>query len=263
MPKVWRETLGEDAAGAAAATDSSSSSAAPIPDSLIPKEACTAAPKKSGSKKKRREKPGDIEIGAPRNFQQRIHVDFSSETGFSGLPSEWETLLKSSYITKEEAVNNPDEVLRVLEFHQKGFKLGAPAAGTSGSKPITNDSSSSSSSSSSSGGPPALPSDDSVNPALHAADRGASANDEPETQSDGVQLRSGKGGPKKKLGHGSHHSLSSTLLHLLRFYSLTKKKKKDDWVDEGDPRTIFTDLEKCGEGFVLSSSSFSSPQNTT
>jgi len=39
-------------------------------------------------------------VSAPFNLQHGIHVDFNSSTGFSGLPSEWETMLKTSGIDK-------------------------------------------------------------------------------------------------------------------------------------------------------------------
>jgi len=51
-----------------------------------------------------------------------MHVDFNSESGFTGLPAEWEVLLKSSAISKEEVLKNPQETLQVLEFHDKGYK---------------------------------------------------------------------------------------------------------------------------------------------
>jgi len=45
-----------------------------------------------------------------------VHVDFNSETGFIGLPAEWENLLKEGGIDREMVLNNPDAVLDVLEF---------------------------------------------------------------------------------------------------------------------------------------------------
>ncbi len=37
-------------------------------------------------------------ISSPTNIKHEIHVDFNSETGFSGLPAEWEEMLKRSGI---------------------------------------------------------------------------------------------------------------------------------------------------------------------
>jgi len=48
--------------------------------------------------------------------ERRIHVDFDSETGFDGLPPEWETTLKTSGITKGDVVKNHEAVLDVLKF---------------------------------------------------------------------------------------------------------------------------------------------------
>ena len=54
-----------------------------------------------------------------------MHVDFNSETGFSGLPPEWDALLKSSDISKEDVINNSTAVISALEFYENGYK---PAA---------------------------------------------------------------------------------------------------------------------------------------
>jgi len=58
-------------------------------------------------------------VSAPYNVQHEIHVDFDSETGFSGLPPEWEVAIKTSGITKKEVLDNPQEAIRVLEFVQQ------------------------------------------------------------------------------------------------------------------------------------------------
>jgi hypothetical protein len=55
-------------------------------------------------------------VGAPFNVERLIHVDFDSETGFEGLPIEWEQKLKSSGITKGDVVKNSEAVLEVLKF---------------------------------------------------------------------------------------------------------------------------------------------------
>jgi len=55
-------------------------------------------------------------------------VDFNSASGFSGLPPDWEAMLKSSAITKKEVLDNPDQVLSVLEFEAKRQKEAVEAA---------------------------------------------------------------------------------------------------------------------------------------
>lgn len=55
-------------------------------------------------------------VSSPFNVQHNIHVDFNSETGFVGLPLEWEALLKSSGISRDDVLKNADDVLKVLEF---------------------------------------------------------------------------------------------------------------------------------------------------
>jgi len=61
-------------------------------------------------------------VSAPYNVQHEIHVDFDSATGFTGLPTEWETMLKTSGITRDEAIANPDDTLKVLEFQSNYLK---------------------------------------------------------------------------------------------------------------------------------------------
>lgn len=58
-------------------------------------------------------------VGSPFNVQHNIHVDFNSVTGFVGLPSEWEVLLKTSGITKDDVMANPDLVLDVMNFNDQ------------------------------------------------------------------------------------------------------------------------------------------------
>ena len=61
-------------------------------------------------------------ISKPYEFKHLEHakVDENSPTGFSGLPQHLETLLKSSGITKEETMENPQAVIDVLNFHMDG-----------------------------------------------------------------------------------------------------------------------------------------------
>lgn len=71
------------------------------------------------------QEPPTLEISKPFGFKHNIHVDFNSETGFSGLPPEWEKLLKGAGISKEDALKNADDVLRAVEFVAQGPVLGA------------------------------------------------------------------------------------------------------------------------------------------
>eukprot|EP01091_Cochliopodium_minus_P008331 TRINITY_DN186_c0_g1_i3.p1 TRINITY_DN186_c0_g1~~TRINITY_DN186_c0_g1_i3.p1 ORF type:complete len:716 (+),score=252.79 TRINITY_DN186_c0_g1_i3:90-2237(+) len=65
---------------------------------------------------KKKKKGGEMTISSPFNLEHHVHVDFDSETGFAGLPSEWEHMIKSSGFTKEEVVENADVMYAVLEF---------------------------------------------------------------------------------------------------------------------------------------------------
>jgi len=67
----------------------------------------------------RKIKKAEISVGTPFNIQHNIHVDFDSTSGFKGLPSEWEVLLKTNGISKQEVIENSAQVLEVLEFNDK------------------------------------------------------------------------------------------------------------------------------------------------
>ncbi len=58
-------------------------------------------------------------ISRPYNIRHLTHVkpDLRTSTGFTGLPPEWRMALKTSGITKEEAMEHPTEVLEALKFH--------------------------------------------------------------------------------------------------------------------------------------------------
>ena len=67
---------------------------------------------------KRRDDNTDIKdptgwyIGTPYNVKHHYHVkiDPTSPTGFSGLPPDWESMLKSSGISKDDINAFPEEV---------------------------------------------------------------------------------------------------------------------------------------------------------
>lgn len=61
-------------------------------------------------------------VSTPYNLEHNVHVDFNSATGFSGIPPEWEAMLKSALITKKEVMDNPKQILSVLEFETKRQK---------------------------------------------------------------------------------------------------------------------------------------------
>ena len=57
-------------------------------------------------------------ISQPMSFEHVVHVDLNSETGFSGLPPEWEKLLKNSGFKQQEVIKNPEAVLSAMNFVQ-------------------------------------------------------------------------------------------------------------------------------------------------
>ncbi len=64
--------------------------------------------------------PGMGGVSNPTNFSHRVHVGFDPTNGrFVGLPTEWERLLNSSAITKEDYKSNPEAVVEVLQFYSE------------------------------------------------------------------------------------------------------------------------------------------------
>ena len=51
----------------------------------------------------------------------QIRVDPTAALGLAGLPPEYEALLGTSGITKNEVMQNREEVLGVLQFHMEGL----------------------------------------------------------------------------------------------------------------------------------------------
>jgi serine/threonine protein kinase len=56
-----------------------------------------------------------IIVGTPSNVKHHVHVDFNSETGFEGLPAEWQTWLIHSRIEKKDIIENASTMLEVLQ----------------------------------------------------------------------------------------------------------------------------------------------------
>jgi len=60
-------------------------------------------------------------VSSPYQVKHPVHVDFNSNTGFKGLPKEWEVMLRGN-ISKDEVLENPDAVIDVLEFQSNIIK---------------------------------------------------------------------------------------------------------------------------------------------
>ncbi|KAJ8663807.1 hypothetical protein O0I10_000081 [Lichtheimia ornata] len=62
----------------------------------------------------------EMEISGPYNAKHVTHVGFDPTTGeFTGLPYEWQVLLKQSGISKKEQYQNPQAVLDAIGFYQE------------------------------------------------------------------------------------------------------------------------------------------------
>ena len=74
--------------------------------------------------KKKNASRAEIKISAPAQFRHITHIGYNQESGeFEGLPPEWAVMLTCSTITREEQAQNPEFVLKVLEFQQKQLGL--------------------------------------------------------------------------------------------------------------------------------------------
>jgi len=57
--------------------------------------------------------PVDFQLSSPSNFRQAGHIDFDEDTGeFNGLPKEWEVMLGTSGMSKEDYADNPDTLFK-------------------------------------------------------------------------------------------------------------------------------------------------------
>jgi len=59
------------------------------------------------------------EVTDPFDVGHTLHVDFTSETGFVGLPPEWETMLLSSGITKHDVIEHSQDIVAGMTFLDK------------------------------------------------------------------------------------------------------------------------------------------------
>merc|ERR1711974_61778 len=67
--------------------------------------------------------PEGFTLSGPTGFQQKGHIDFDPETGeFSGLPPEWEVMLGTSGMSREDYEQDPDTLLAVLKFQEDLIK---------------------------------------------------------------------------------------------------------------------------------------------
>jgi len=73
-------------------------------------------------------------VSSPYRIKHPIHVDFNSTTGFRGLPPDWEVMLQNGQISKDEVMENPDEVLDILKFQSEKSKRGSGGSSSSSSQ---------------------------------------------------------------------------------------------------------------------------------
>lgn len=61
-------------------------------------------------------------IGRPHNVEHRVHVVFNQKTGkIDGLPSEWQNMIESANITRQEQQEHSAILLKALKFYTNSF----------------------------------------------------------------------------------------------------------------------------------------------
>jgi hypothetical protein len=69
---------------------------------------------------KKVEKIEGMIISRPQGFKHEVHVTVDTETGFSGLPPDWEVMLKKSGLSKDDVLKNPELARTVVDFQGNG-----------------------------------------------------------------------------------------------------------------------------------------------
>lgn len=59
-----------------------------------------------------------MQISEPLSFVHEIHVDYNSETGFTGLPPELEKQLKANNFKKKDILDHTEDVIATINFMQ-------------------------------------------------------------------------------------------------------------------------------------------------
>ena len=77
----------------------------------------------------------DDEFVTPLCVSHSIHVSFDSDSGFTGLPLEWEAKISSSGITRQEVTDHADLVLLCLTFDDKQYSNSDVLLQVAGNKP--------------------------------------------------------------------------------------------------------------------------------
>jgi len=210
VPDVWK---GDVESSSTKKVDGSRGSAGDTPANLLPDSGMPIAQstrsKAEVKAKKKKKKKQSVSISGPSNFRQPVHVDFDSETGFKGLPPEWETLIKGN-ISKDECIANSDAVLKVIEFHQRGMVPLGPAKSDA---------------------------PDSINKEGDEDENG-------DKKSSPIPKKTGKGEKKEEPMAEAKVRKDKEKTSKKKFDAEHAK----DWLDEGDPSELFINLEKVGEG---------------
>lgn len=157
----------------------------------------------------------EVEVSGPFNLQHNVHIQLDSESpiGLTGIPREWEALI-SGNINKSEVMANPQVVVDIMEFNESGFKIPPPS--------------------------PAKPPLPSSKPPVPASKPPPPMTKPPPPSSKPPPPVAVKE-QEKATGAESEEEDDSPP-------PLPPDPDDDAWLEGGDPKELFTNLKKVGEG---------------
>jgi p21-activated kinase 2 len=196
---------------------------------------------KKRKKEKEKELDDDMEVGVPFAVQHRVHVSMD-EGGLTGLPKEWQSLLQANNITNSELVANEEACLQVLDFFEKNL-LGKTLT-PSVPPPTPNNSNNNS--------------DEQNNIDDNNNSDSSAEKDGLQQQSDGQNAKESEqqfldsmaamaDAPAPAAASSSSSAAASDKADSVRNVP-DQLDGSYSWISEEDPRQVFVDLEKCGEG---------------
>lgn len=163
-----------------------------------------------------------MECSAPIAVKHTVHVDFSSESGFKGLPPDWEALMKTGALTKDDVKENSDAVLDVLNFGAQYMDNQKSREGTGKKNAVTHSAA--------------------TVPAGPAAKAALLAAKEKELQQ---QMAADPGGYAQDGNVNAQPAAANTADHPLPD---EKQVTLSDLINKSDPTRIYPNLKKIGEG---------------
>jgi len=224
VPVEWNES--------AAVSQSPPESATPPPKPI--RKTRTLSQLLSSKKKEKEPSIQHIAVSSPFNVEHTLHikVDAGSTVGLAGIPPEWEQIIRGNNINKEEVLANPQAVLDVLEFNQKGFAVPPPGTIKMSSAKL----------------------DMSTVPATQPTPQPTNVNAPPKEESTEKPPAATPDNNTPSSTPASSNGHEAAQPALQRSQTTTTEPEEEaqpddeSWAEGSDPEKIFKDLKKIGEG---------------